>query len=130
MTMERWTLANPVNVFLTFIQILKRENFMTKSWNEIIRSTTSNRPSWMDNIDEWDMIFKFTDPNNLKPEYRELFTNIKKHYQNKGFLTPRQANAARISWKVHNIKEAGKRGKGVSGASFRGLPRMVNENIY
>lgn len=74
---------------------------------------------------EWDLKFRKIRPQNLKPAFRMMFSDIKATYRSRGWLTEKQAQAINVCWEVHNQKERSRRG--VSGRSFGGLPGVVYE---
>lgn len=122
------TVADYGSVFLTLTKILEREIMKLKEWTQTKMYLGLQKQTRIFANTERDRIFSKTKLENLKPQFREMLSSIKNHCERKGYMTEKQANAARVCWNVHNDKEANRRG--VFSRSFRSMPRLVNEGIY
>ena len=76
---------------------------------------------------EWDRIFRQIKPKNTKPEFRLMFFSIKNQYESRGYMTEKQADWVRTCWNFQQRRRS--HGRGVSGKTFRELPRCVHERI-
>jgi hypothetical protein len=95
-----------------------------KSWDKTkLNVTNTQRRVYAS--EDWDKKFRKIRPQNLNPKFRELFANIKTKYKTDGWLTPKQANAIDVCWKVHSQKED--RRLNMSSRNFGGLSRVVHE---